>query len=85
MMRALAIALLLLLALLACDTTKTAFVPGVATAAVFDQDSADCELRGEEKRTFGGLGGLAGVAMYSESFNRVYTACMRAKGYQPTP
>lgn len=47
----------------------------------FIKDSTACELEGEKNRSTGGMGGLAGVASYHETFNRVFDACMRSKGY----
>ncbi len=51
---------------------------------IFDRDSADCEMKGAENQSVGGMGGLAGVASYYETYNRVYDACMRSKGYPRT-
>ena len=43
---------------------------------------AECEVKGEQKRTTMGLGGLAGIASIHESRNRVIDACMRSKGFK---
>lgn len=48
----------------------------------FVKDSAACELEGEKSRSTGSMGGMAGVASYYETFNRVFDACMRSKGYR---
>lgn len=48
------------------------------------EDIAACELEGEKARTMGGYEGLVGLAGYYESYNRVFDACMRSKGYQRT-
>lgn len=57
------------------------FERGDVAERQFNMDSADCEMRGEQSRNTGGMGGLAGMTQYSDSYNRVYGACMRAKGY----
>jgi hypothetical protein len=51
----------------------------------FARESAGCEMAGEQSRTSGGYGGLTGVASRSESYNRVFDACMRSKGYTRKP
>ena len=58
-----------------------AFQQGDIQKKQFITDSAQCEMEGEKNRTMGGLGGLAGVMSSYETFNRVYDACMRSKGY----
>jgi hypothetical protein len=60
---------------------SSAFEKGNTLEKQFITDSAQCEMEGEKSRTMGGMGGLAGIASYHETFNRVYDACMRAKGY----
>lgn len=62
--------------------SQSDFQQGAAALDQFNRDSAECELRGEENRTAGGYYGLIGVASYSESYAKVYDACMRAKGYE---
>ena len=51
----------------------------------FSRESADCEMKGANKQTMGGMGGLAGIASHYESYNKVYDACMRSKGFQRAP
>ena len=67
------IAVLLLLA--GCAST------GADYKGAPDSDVAACELESEKSRTGGGYGGAIGVASYYESYNRVFDACMRSKGY----
>lgn len=51
----------------------------------FARESAACEMAGEQSRTTGGYGGLTGIASRSESYGRVFDACMRSKGYTRKP
>ena len=60
---------------------SSAFEKGDIPDKQFTTESAQCEMEGEKSRSVGGMGGLAGMASYYETFNRVYDACMRAKGY----
>lgn len=52
---------------------------------VNDREAAACEMQAEQSRTNHGYDGLIGSGYMHESFNRVYDACMRAKGYQRKP
>jgi uncharacterized protein YceK len=63
------------------NRTSADYDPVSATQQQFAMDSAWCELEGEKSRSTDGMGGLAGIASHYESFNRVYDACMRSKGY----
>lgn len=71
------------LALAACagNLRADSFDPGAAPPAQFQRDSALCEMEGEKNRSTGGYGGLIAVSLYYETFNKVYDACMRSKGY----
>ncbi len=60
---------------------SSAFDKGAIPDKQFTTESAQCEMEGEKSRTMGGMGGLAGTSSYYETFNRVYDACMRSKGY----
>jgi len=55
---------------------------GKATLEQFEMDGAACEMAGEQRRSMDGMGGLAGIAQYHGSFDRVFDACMRSKGYR---
>lgn len=54
--------------------------PGTETAA-FQKDAAACEADAYAAQNTSGMGGLGGVVSMSESYNNVYDACMRSKGY----
>lgn len=60
---------------------SSAFQKGNIPDKQFIADSAQCEMEGEKSRNTSGMGGLAGITSYYETFNRVYDACMRAKSY----
>lgn len=47
----------------------------------FQMQAAACEAYAESGRNTGGQGGLTGAAFYYETFNKVYDACMRSKGF----
>ena len=87
-MRSLAILSALLL-LTACASfrsqTSSDFDRGNTPIDQFTRESAACEADGEKRRSMDGLGGLAGIAQMYGSFNRVYDACMRSKGYTRKP
>lgn len=57
------------------------FDRGPTPPDIFARESAACEMSGESSRTTGGLPGIFGAMSYEDSFNRVYDACMRSKGY----
>lgn len=80
-----AIVLVLVFAICGCSSfsnrTIADYDPMTASQKQFAMDSAWCEMEGEKSRTMDGMGGLAGIASHYESFNRVYDACMRSKGY----
>lgn len=75
------VAMLILWSLTGCASAPIAYEKADVSADQQTADSAACEMEGEKNRTFGGMGGLAGIVTYNESFNRVYDACMRSKGY----
>jgi hypothetical protein len=60
---------------------SSAFARGDVPDRQLVMESAQCEMEGEKSRSMQGMGGLAGIASHYETFNRVYDACMRAKGY----
>ena len=65
-----------------CASQQLAFRSGDTPKKQFRMDVADCEMKGEQNRSTDGMGGLAGILAYDESFERVYDACMRSKGYE---
>lgn len=74
--------ILLSLVLIGCSTLKVQdYNRGQTPESQFQREAADCEMKGEQSRTNGGYGGIAGSSEYLESFNRVFDACMRSKGY----
>lgn len=80
-MRSIAI-LALAVSLVACASQPAGdYLIGDALPETFEQQAADCEMRAEQSRTMYGMGGFAGIAAYYGSYNRVFDACMRAKGF----
>ena len=64
------------------EETSDAFAPGTASPEQFSRDSAACEMSAGGRQSMDGMGGMAGIAQYYASYNKVYDPCMRAKGYQ---
>jgi len=63
------------------DLTSDAFEPGNATQARFILDSADCQARAENSRSYDVRGITATHAERHEIFNAAYADCMKAAGY----
>lgn len=76
---------LLFLVLSSCAISAKDYGRGDKTEQQFGMDSAHCELEGEQNRNTGGMGGLAGMSQYTQSFNAAFDACMRSKGYARLP
>ena len=79
-------AALLALALAGCGSftyrTTEQYDPGGASAELYQREGAQCEMAAYQSRSSQGFGGLAGAANMVDSFNTVFDACMRAKGYR---
>lgn len=77
--------LLSFLLLTACTYDAAQYAhPGVEEAA-FQREAAACEADAYGNQNSAGLLGLGGMVSMTESFNNVYDACMRSKGYARTP
>lgn len=70
--------ILIALLLTGCASTAKEYA---GSGQQFDQDAAFCEFEGEKSRSGGGYDAMIGGIYYTESFNRVFDACMRMKGY----
>lgn len=82
-MKAVGVALVLVLTACTYDAAQYAH-PGVEEAA-FQREAAACEADAYGNQSSSGLLGLGGMVSMTESFNNVYDACMRSKGYARTP
>jgi hypothetical protein len=85
-MKSQALILICVLAAAGCgrwaDLDSDAFAQGNATQEHFKLDSTACAQKAENARSYGITGMAADNVDKHAIFNRAYTACMKAKGYQ---
>lgn len=72
-----------LVLLTSCSTLKvTDYDQGAAPQDQFEREAAACEMEASRSQSMDGMGGLAGITSYYESYDRVFDPCMRSKGYK---
>lgn len=84
-MKKIILATVVLLTLSACATTlkKEQYSRGDANESEFNKQAAQCEMESHRSKNSGGYGPGSTMEMVSKrnSYNEVFDACMRSKGF----